>query len=212
MDKYRKQRASLVAKEMCESLKEKGYETYYAENVDEARKICLNLIDENATVGVGGSETLSAMNLIDELRNGPYNFLDRYQKLPFNEIEDIYRQALTADVFVSSVNAITRDGRIVNMDSSGNRVYAISFGPKKVILAVGANKVVNNLDEAMDRIYKIAPLNAMRVHHKAPCVETGKCENCQIHASVCNSIGIINHGHKTPGRFHVIMIAEEVGF
>ena len=212
MDKYRKQRASLVAKEMCESLKEKGYETYYAENVDEARKICLNLIDENATVGVGGSETLSAMNLIDELRNGPYNFLDRYQKLPFNEIEDIYRQALTADVFVSSVNAITRDGRIVNMDSSGNRVSAISFGPKKVILAVGANKVVNNLDEAMDRIYKIAPLNAMRVHHKAPCVETGKCENCQIHASVCNSIGIINHGHTTPGRFHVIMIAEEVGF
>lgn len=212
MDKYRLQRAKIVAKDMCDILKEKGYETYYADNVEEASKICLSLINENDTVGVGGSETLNAMNLIEQLRNGPYNFLDRYQKLPFNEIEDIYRQALTADVFVSSVNAITRDGRIVNIDSSGNRVAAISFGPKKVILAIGANKVVNNLDEAIDRIYNIAPLNAMRVHHKAPCVETGKCENCQIHASVCNSIGIINHGHKTPGRFHIIMIGEEVGF
>ena len=212
MDKYRKQRAQIVARDMVEILKEKGYETYYAENVEEARKIALELIPEGASVGVGGSETLNAMNLIEELRNGPYKFIDRYQKLPFAEIEELYREALNADVFVSSCNALTRDGRIVNMDSSGNRVAAISYGPRKVILAVGANKVVNDLDEALDRIYKIAPLNAMRVHHKAPCVETGKCENCQIHASVCNSIGIINHGHKTVGRFHIIMIAEEVGF
>lgn len=212
MDKYRKQRAVMVAKDMCDILKTKGYETYYAEDVNEARDICLGLIDENATVGVGGSETLNAMNLIEELRNGPYNFIDRYQKLPFSEIEDLYRKALTADVFVSSVNAITRDGRIVNIDSSGNRVAALSFGPKKVILAIGANKVVNNLDDAMKRIYDIAPLNAMRVHHDAPCTKTGKCENCQIHASVCNSVGIINHGFKTPGRFHIIMIGEEVGF
>ncbi|MBQ7889960.1 MAG: lactate utilization protein [Erysipelotrichaceae bacterium] len=212
MDKYRKRRAQLVAAEMVEKLKEKGYETYYAEDVEEARQIALSLIPEGASVGVGGSETLNAMNLIEELRNGPYHFFDRYQKLPFSEIEEIYRQALNADVFVSSCNAVTRDGRLVNMDSSGNRVAAISYGPRKVILAVGANKVVNNLDEAMDRIYHIAPLNAMRVKHKAPCVETGKCEGCQIHASVCNSIGIINHGHKTVGRFHIIMIAEEVGF
>ena len=212
MNKYKKQRAQIVAKEMVEKLKEKGYETYYAEDVEEARKIALELIPEGATVGVGGSETLTAMNLIEELRNGPYKFIDRYQKLPFNEIEDLYREALTADVFVSSVNAITRDGRIVNVDSSGNRVSAISFGPRKVVLAIGTNKVVNNLDEAMDRIYEIAPLNAMRVHHKTPCAVTGKCEGCQIHASVCNSIGIINHGHKTVGRFHIIMIAEEVGF
>ena len=142
MDKYRLQRAKIVAKDMCNILKDKGYETYYADNVEEASKICLSLINDNDTVGVGGSETLNAMNLIEQLRNGPYHFLDRYQKLPFNEIEDIYRQALTADVFVSSVNAITRDGRIVNVDSSGNRVAAISFGPKKVILAIGANKVV----------------------------------------------------------------------
>ena len=212
MDKYRLQRAKIVAKDMCNILKDKGYETYYADNVEEASKICLSLINDNDTVGVGGSETLNAMNLNEQLRNGPYHFLDRYQKLPFNEIEDIYRQALTADVFVSSVNAITRDGRIVNVDSSGNRVAAISFGPKKVILAIGANKVVKDLDEAMNRIYNIAPLNAMRVHHKTPCVESGKCENCQIHSSVCNSIGIINHGFKTPGRFHIIMIGEEVGF
>ena len=212
MDKYRKRRAQLVAAEMVEKLREKGYETYYAEDVEEARKIMLSLIPEGSSVGVGGSETLNAMNMIEELRNGPYHFFDRYQKLPFAEIEEIYREALNADVFLSSCNAVTRDGRLVNMDSSGNRVAAISYGPRKVIMAVGANKVVDNLDEALERIYKIAPLNAMRVKHKAPCVETGKCEGCQIHASVCNSIGIINHGNKTAGRFHIIMIAEEVGF
>ena len=212
MNKYRKQRAQLVAREMVEVLRGKGYETYYAEDVEEARKIALDLIPENATVGVGGSETLKAMNFIEELRNGPYQFIDRYQKLPFSEIEELYREALTADVFVSGCNAVTRDGRLVNIDSSGNRVAALSFGPRKVIIAVGVNKIVENLDEAMERLQNIAPLNAMRVHHKAPCVETGKCEHCQIHESVCNSIGIINHGRKTPGRFHIIMIAEEVGF
>ena len=212
MDKYRKRRAQLVAAEMVEKLRDKGYVTYYAEDLEEAKKIMLSLIPEGASVGVGGSETLSAMNMIEELRNGPYHFFDRYQKLPFCEIEEIYREALQADVFLSSCNAVTRDGRLVNMDSSGNRVAAISYGPRKVIMAVGANKVVDNLDEALERIYKIAPLNAMRVKHKAPCVETGKCEGCQIHASVCNSIGIINHGNKTAGRFHIIMIAEEVGF
>ncbi|MGN1344351.1 MAG: lactate utilization protein, partial [Traorella sp.] len=129
MNKYKKQRAQIIAKEMVNLLSEKGYDTYYAEDVEEARKIALELIPEGASVGVGGSETLNEMNLIEELRNGPYHFFDRYQKLPFPEIEDIYRQALTADVFVSSVNAITRDGRIVNIDSSGNRVSAISFGP-----------------------------------------------------------------------------------
>ena len=194
MDKYRKRRAVSVAHEMVDLLAEKGYITYYAENVEEARDKVLELIPKGASVGVGGSETLKAMDMINILRNGDYHFFDRYQEgLPFSEVEEIYRQALLADVFLTSINAI-------------------SYGPRKVIVVAGVNKVVDTLDDAMKRLRQIAPLNAMRVHHKAPCVETGKCMDCQIQQSVCNSVGIINHGRKTPGRFTIIMIADEIGF
>ena len=202
MDKYRKRRAVAVAHEMVDLLAEKGYITYYAENVEEARDKVLELIPKGASVGVGGSETLKAMDMINILRNGDYHFFDRYQEgLPFSEVEEIYRQALLADVFLTSSNAITRQGQLVNIDSSGNRVAAISYGPRKVIVVAGVNKVVDTLDDAMKRLRQIAP-----------CVETGKCMDCQIQQSVCNSVGIINHGRKTPGRFTIIMIADEIGF
>lgn len=135
MDKYRKRRAVAVAHEMVDLLAEKGYITYYAENVEEARDKVLELIPKGASVGVGGSETLKAMDMINILRNGDYHFFDRYQEgLPFSEVEEIYRQALLADVFLTSSNAITRQGQLVNIDSSGNRVAAISYGPRKVIV------------------------------------------------------------------------------
>ena len=124
---------------MVDLLAEKGYITYYAENVEEARDKVLELIPKGASVGVGGSETLKAMDMINILRNGDYHFFDRYQEgLPFSEVEEIYRQALLADVFLTSSNAITRQGQLVNIDSSGNRVAAISYGPRKVIVVAGA--------------------------------------------------------------------------
>lgn len=212
MNRYKKAVAQLLAHEMVEILESKGYIAYYAEDLNEAKQLILDLIPEQSTIGLGGSETLSEMGIIDTFRNGPYHLFDRYQKLPFNEIEDIYRQALTADVFVSSTNAITRTGQLVNIDSSGNRVAALSFGPRKVIIAAGVNKVVDDLQAAMARLVKIAPLNARRVKHDAPCVTTGRCMNCELASSVCNSIGVINHGRKTPGRFVIIMIAEDIGF
>lgn len=213
LDKYRKKRAQAIAAEMVDLLAQKGYMTSYAEDLQEAKQQVLALIPQNATVGVGGSETLKAMDMIETLRNGNYQFLDRYKEgLAFSEVEEVYRQALVADVFLSSTNAVTRQGQLVNIDSSGNRVAALSFGPRKVILVIGVNKVVDTLEDAMKRIRTIAPLNAMRVHHKAPCVETGKCMDCQLQQSVCNSVGIINHGRKTPGRFSIIMVADEIGF
>ena len=107
---------------------------------------------------------------------------------------------------------ITRQGQIVNMDSSGNRVAGIIFGPRQVIIVAGTNKVVDTLDDALKRIKTIAPLNAKRLGHQTPCAETGKCMDCQIPARICNSIGIVNHGMKFDGRITVIMIAEELGF
>jgi len=212
MNKYKKMQYQLIAKEMVTVLNEKGYISYYAEDKEEAKEKILSLIPEGASISVGGSETLGAMNMTEEFRNEKYKFFDRFQPMPYEELYEIYRQSLLSDYFVSSTNAITRKGQLVNTDSSGNRVASMIIGPKKVIIVVGANKVVDDLDEALKRIKKIAPMNATRVGHKTPCVKTGKCMECEIEDSVCNYTAIIENGRKEPGRITIIMIAEELGF
>lgn len=212
MNKYKKWQCQLIAKEMLGVLKDKCYDAHYAENLDEAKKMVLNMIPKGASVALGGSETLSAMGLIDIFRDGEYSFFDRYQDIPFSETVEIYRQSMLADFLVTSTNALTRNGELVNIDSSGNRVAGMIFGPKRVIVVTGTNKVVDNLDEALKRLKKIAPMNALRNGHKTPCTETGKCMDCELQQSVCNSIGIINSGRKFEGRISIIIVAEEIGF
>lgn len=212
MNKYKKMKYQFIAKEMAEILNKNGYIGYYAEDKEEAKRIVLSLIPEGSSISVGGSETLIAMNIIEEFRSEKYKFFDRYQELPYEEIYEIYRQSLLSDYFVSSTNAITRKGQLVSTDSSGNRIASMIIGPKKVIIVAGVNKVVDDLDEAFRRIKDIAPMNAMRVNHKTPCVETGRCMNCEVQNSVCNYTGIIENGRKEPGRISVILVAEEMGF
>ncbi|NRY60233.1 lactate utilization protein [Clostridium beijerinckii] len=212
MDKYKKIRYQLLAKEMVDILNQKGYISYYAEDKEEAKKKILSLIPEGASISVGGSETLGTMNITEEFRSEKYKFFDRFQKMPYEELYELYRQSLLSDYFVSSTNAITRDGKLVSTDSSGNRIASMIIGPKKVIIVAGANKIVDNLEEAFKRIKEIAPMNAIRVNHKTPCVETGRCMNCEVQNSVCNYTGIIENGRKEPGRITVIVVAEELGF
>ena len=212
MNQYKKIKYQLLAKEMVDILNEKGYVSFYAEDKEEAKKKILSLIPEGASISVGGSETLSSMNLIEEFRSEKYKFFDRYKSIPYEEVYEIYRQSLLSDYFISSTNAITRNGQLVNTDSSGNRIASMIIGPRNVIVVAGANKIVNNLDDAFKRIKDIAPMNATRVHHEAPCVKTGICMNCEVESSVCNYTGIIENGRKEPGRITVIIVAEELGF
>lgn len=212
MNRFVKWRCQCIAREMVEILKQKAYDAHYAEDLEEAKALVLEMIPHGSSVAVGGSETLAAMGLVDIFRNGDYKFFDRYQNLPFPEIVEIYRQSMLADFLVTGTNAITRRGQLVNMDSSGNRVAGIIFGPRRVIVVAGANKVVADLDAALKRLQEIAPMNALRNGHQTPCVKTGRCEDCRIPARICNSIGIVNHGMKFEGRISVIMVAEEVGF
>lgn len=212
MNPYQKWQYQCIAKEMTGILKEKCYDAHYAETLEDAKQMVLEMIPAQASVAVGGSETLAAMGLVDIFRNGDYHFFDRYQKLPFSETVEIYRQSMLADFLVTGTNAITRNGELVNSDSSGNRVAGIIFGPRRVIVVAGVNKVVDDLDQALKRLKQIAPMNAKRNGHKTPCVETGRCMDCQIQARVCNSIGIVNHGMKFEGRISVIMVAEAIGF
>ena len=212
MNKYKKWQTQLVAKEIVDILNDKHYDAHYVETLEEAKKMVLDMIPEESSIAIGGSETLAAMDMVNTFRNGNYKFFDRYQKKPFPETVEIYRQSMLADFLVTGTNAITRNGELVNVDSSGNRVAGMIFGPKRVIVVTGANKVVDTLDDALKRLKKIAPLNCERLNHKTPCRETGKCVDCQIPARMCNSIGIINHGMKFEGRISIIIIGDEIGF
>lgn len=212
MDKIKKWHNECMAKEMVEILSRNAYDTHYADNLDEAKNIVLNMIPKGSSVSLGGSVTLEKMDMVNIFRNGEYSFFDRYQNKPFEEIVEIYRQSLLADFLVTSTNAVTKAGELVNIDCSGNRVAGMIFGPRRVIVVVGVNKFVDNLEDAFNRLKKIAPLNCKRVGHKTPCIETGNCEECNIQHRMCNYMTVINHGRKFPGRISVVVVAEEAGY
>jgi hypothetical protein len=170
------------------------------------------LIPEGSKVGLGGSTTLEELGVIERLRSGPFRLIDRYRTPDWEATMAAYREALLADVFVTGVNAITRQGQLVCIDSSGNRVAAMIFGPERLIVVAGINKIVEGLDAAFARLRVIAPLNCRRLGHKTPCAESGICSDCLIPERMCNYTGIIHHGLKEKDRIHVILIAESLGF
>lgn len=212
MNQYKKWQYQCIAKEMVDVLNSYHYNAQYAETLADARTMVLDMIPAGASIALGGSETLAAMNIIDTLRSDTYKLFDRYAKSPHEEIVELMRQSLLADVMLTSTNAITRQGELVNIGCSGNRVSAMIFGPKKVIIVAGANKVVDTLDDAMKRVKQIAPMNSKRIKHETPCVETGRCMDCYIQKRICNYLTVIYHGMKFEGRLNVILVAEEIGF
>jgi hypothetical protein len=212
MNPYKKWQYQCIANEMVATLRTYHYQAYYAEDVPAARKLVLEMIPEGASIALGGSETLAALNILETLRSDKYRLFDRYQNRPHEEIVEVMRQSLLADVLLTGTNAITRQGELVNMDCSGNRVAGMIFGPKKVIIVAGANKVVDTFDDALKRIKQIAPLNVKRNKHQTPCAETGRCMDCQIQPRMCNYLTVIYHGMKFEGRLTVILVAEETGF
>ncbi|MBB6714491.1 lactate utilization protein [Clostridium gasigenes] len=212
MDKIQKWKYQCDANELVKILKDNYYNAYFCEDLEEAKKKVIDIIPEGSSVALGGSITLNQMNLITHFREGNYNFFDRYQEIPFNETVEIMRESMLADYLVTSTNAITRNGELVNMDSTGNRAAAMIFGPKKVIVIVGANKLVDNLDAAYKRIREVAILNAKRINHKVPCTITGLCSDCNVKDRICNYISIVNNGRKFEDRFTILVVADNVGY
>lgn len=212
MNDLKKWQMQCIAAEMIEVLNSKEFDAHYAENLEAAKQIVLDMIPQGVTIGLGGSVTLKEMGLPDIFRQGSYKLIDRYNQPNWDAELQAYRDAQHSDYFVCGTNAITRNGELVNVDCSGNRVSAMIFGPGRVIIVAGVNKVVDNLEDAMKRLKKIAPLNCKRLGHKTPCAITGKCEDCRIQARMCNYTTIIHHGMKFPGRISIVLIAEEFGF
>jgi hypothetical protein len=189
---------------------EKGWAAYYAETLDEAKRLLFDtLLPKGVSVGLGGSETLSAMDILPVLRNGSYKLYDRYNCADHFEV---CRDSLMADYFLSGANALTMKGEMVNLDCSGSRVAAMAYGPRRVIVTAGVNKLTDTLEEAIARVQAIAPMNCRRNGHKTPCAETGICGDCNIPDRMCNHLLITYNALKFSGKYTLILINEDLGF
>lgn len=200
--------------DLIEVLKERDFDAVMAKDKDDARRIVMDMIPEGSKIAVGGSVTLNETGILDEIRSDKYNFIDRYNTKSFEEMLDKYREGYYADVFVSSTNAITMGGQLVNIDCTGNRTSQIVFGPKKVIIVAGVNKIVENVEEGIKRAKSIAPMNARRITHKVPCAtdDNIKCSECRSNARVCNVTSIVDGCHYFPKRITVVMVPENIGY
>ena len=180
----------------------------------QARGEILSMIPKGALVYRCGSMTAETMGLWEEMARLPgIEIIDPYLAgITPEEGLELRRKGMTADIMIASSNAITLDGKLVNLDGMGNRVAAMAFGPRKVILVVGINKVAPDLESAIARVkHYAAPVNAARVGIDTPCVETGLCSDCKSPQRICNMWSIIE-GHKIKDRIHVMLVGENLGY
>ena len=196
-----------------EALKKNNMNGYYAKNRDEVIKLIEDIVAEGSKVAVGGSETLSELGVLEHLRSGRYDFLDRYKAgLTPEEVTNIFKQSFLADAYLSGCNAITENGELYNVDGNGNRVAAMLYGPDKVIVICGVNKIVKDVDEAIKRNRAIsAPMNAKRLNRKTPCAKVGYCMDCNSPERICNEYTLIKK-QRLPERMHVIFLNENLGY
>lgn len=208
MDENMKKRNERLAQTVIKGLQSRNMTGYYAEDKEAALKQALELIEENSTISMGGCMSAHEIGLVQALQKGNYQYLDRSKMEPREGLLAAY----DSDVFLSSANAMTSDGILVNIDGNSNRVSCIAQGPKKVIFIVGMNKVCDDLDSAMKRARNVAaPINAQRFEVKTPCKETGKCFDCKSPDTICCQFLITRYSRHT-GRIHVILVNDNLGF
>ena len=215
MTEIEKDRIRKTIQKVLDALKKKGFDPYFFETADEAKHFITEHIEPKETVGIGGSVTLrEGLGIVESLRKrGNYvcDHHDAYED-PARRLE-LKREQRGMDVFLSSVNALTSEGVLVYLDGGGNRVAGMCCGPKKVILAVGTNKIVESLDLAIHRTrHQAAVLNAMRLKRKTPCAETGVCTDCDSPERICAALLILLKKPNDIDLFTVVLINEEMGY
>jgi len=209
MDPNLYKRNELLAQKVIKGLNSRNMTGYYAADREEALKTALSLIPEGSSVTMGGGMSIHEIGLSQALKEGNWHFIDRDQ---IADKRAAMLAAYDADVFLSSVNAITEDGILVNIDGNANRVSAIAQGPKKVLFIVGMNKVCDDIDGAMKRARNVAaPSNAQRFGLSTPCAKTGSCMNCKSPDTICCQF-LITRFSRHPGRIHVILVNDFLGF
>ena len=195
------------------ALASRNFETYYCEYAVDALKLVKDLIPEQSTVSTGGSRTLQETGIIDMLRTGSYDFRPHGVSWITKE-QDLENMqfAFSCDYYLMSSNAITEDGELYNIDGVGNRVAALSYGPKHVIIVAGINKIVKDLDEARKRLTETAiPRNLERLGLTAPCINKGVCYDCRSEGRLCATKTITAYS-RFPERIKVILVNEKLGF
>ncbi len=197
---------------VVEALKKNNFSAEYAKTKEDARQRLLELIPAGASVGLGGSVTVRQLNIIVELNKRGNQLFDHTEPNMSLEVKTkMRRKQLTSDIFLSSTNAVTLDGKLVNEDGTGNRVAAMIYGPQKVVIVVGINKIVKNVDSALDRLEMYTtPMNNYRLRYPNPCAKTGFCIDCDSESRICNVITIMR---KKPSQtdITVIIIGEVLG-
>lgn len=202
-------RNELLAQTVIKGLKSRNMTGYYAATKEEALQLALDLIPEESTVTMGGGMSVLEIGLADALKEGNYHFIDRDK---YEDRRQAMLLAYDADVFLASANAITQDGIMVNIDGNANRVSALAYGPRKVVLIVGMNKVTDNLDGAMKRARNVAaPINTQRFGLNTPCTKTGACMDCKSPDTICCQF-LITRFSRHADRIHVILVNDNLGF
>ena len=198
MDQNTIKRNELLAQKVIKGLASRNMTGYYAATKEEALSLALSLIPKGASVSMGGAMSAHEIGLVEAVKGPDYRFIDR--------------DAWTDNVFLTSANAMTEDGMLVNIDGNANRVSAIAQGPKKVLVIVGMNKVCKDIDHAMKRARNVAaPINAQRFGLSTPCAKTGSCMDCKSPDTICCQF-LITRFSRHADRIHVILVNDQLGF
>ena len=212
MDKAERIRNEKLGAGLIKALSLRHFDAYYCASSSEAAEKILSLIPKTDVVSWGGSMTMEALGVIDRVKKGGWRVIDRSTAQSQEEKIEIMRRALLCDTYLTGANAISEDGEIVNVDGNGNRVAAMTFGPKSVIVACGMNKVVKTAEDAISRARNTAaPVNAQRFDIRTPCKTTGSCADCKSTDSICSYI-VRTRLCKPAGRIKVVLVGEALGF
>ena len=203
---YEKRSAVLI-----KNLKSRHFDAYYCPTKEEALLKALELIPEGASVGWGGTITAQQIGLIDAVKNGSYQAIDRSAAKTSEERMEAEKSAMFSDVFLTGANGLSLDGQMVNIDGYGNRVASIIYGPKTVLVIAGMNKVCDSVTDAVHRARTVAaPANQQRFLRNTPCTVTGSCGDCKSEDCICNQIVITRHC-RPAGRIKFILVGEDLG-
>ena len=207
IEQYYKKRGEVLVK----NLKARHFDAWYCDTKEEALAKALELIPEGSSVGWGGAMSAQQIGLMDALHAGNFNPIDRDRTSTPEERAQAIKESMFADFFLTGANALSLDGQMVNIDGAGNRVSAIIYGPKNVLVIAGMNKVMDNQDAAIHRARTVAaPMNKQRFEPNTPCAVTGSCADCKVEGCICNHIVVTRHCRPV-GRIKFILVGEPLG-
>ena len=213
MDKNLQTIIKIKQDDMIKAFEKNNMQINFVDDFEQLHNYLSRYLCNKKTVALGGSMTLFETGVIEQIHNSDVILHDRYQEgLDREQMQEIYRKAFTSDLFITSTNALTTDGCLYNIDGNGSRVAPILYGPKQVLAVVGTNKIVDNVEEAIDRTRQIAaPLDAQRLEKNTPCTKLGKCIDCQHENRICNDFVLIT-GQFQKERIKVIIIQGNYGY